>query len=66
MAKTLELVDLVDSRGKPIDGLVSVNSPESTKSLHEWAVLLQAKTFQHVDYVLFRRFGGEEGISNSR
>ena len=62
MAMSFELVDLVDSGGKLIDGLASVISPASTDRLHERAVLEQAKTFRHVDYVLFRRFGGEKDV----
>src|SRR5258707_244986 len=58
---SLKLVDLVDAKDQPIDGLVSVHSPTSAESPHEYAILLQAATFKYVDYVFFRRFKDAEG-----
>lgn len=59
--RSLGLVDLVDRNDKPIDGLVSVRTPESAESPHERAVLLEAAAFKPVDYVFFRRFKGADG-----
>lgn len=59
--RSLELVELVDAENKPIDGLVSVHEPASAVSPHERAILLQAQSFNHVDYVFFRRFKTAEG-----
>ena len=58
---SLQLVDFVDAENQPIDGLVSVSRPSLTKSPHERAILLQAATFEHIDYVYFRRFKDAEG-----
>ena len=58
---SLELVELVDAQDKAIDGLISVRSFTSAESPHEHAILLQAATFKHVDYVFFRRFKDAEG-----
>ena len=57
----LQLVELIDAEGKLIDGLVSVQSPTSGESLHEQAILLQAASFKHIDYVFFRPFKDDEG-----
>ena len=58
---SLELVDLVDAKNEPVDGLVSVHSPASAEGPHERAILLQAETFKHIDYVFFRLFKDAEG-----
>jgi len=52
----LALVDLVDDRNKTIDGLVPVSTPQDAEGSHERAVVEQAASFHHVDYVFFRRF----------
>lgn len=53
---SLEYVDLVDAKNRPIDGLVAVRDAASTDRPHERAILIQAATFEHVDHVFFRRF----------
>ncbi len=59
--RSLELVELVDAENNPFDGLVSVHRLASAASPHERAILSQAATFVHVDYVFFRRFKDAEG-----
>ncbi|MBI3821563.1 MAG: N-6 DNA methylase [Planctomycetes bacterium] len=61
MVDSLRLVDLVDANDKAIDGLVSVHDPSSAETPHEYAILLQVATFEHVHYVFFRRFKDPEG-----
>ena len=57
----LEYVDLLDTKSKPTDGLVSVQKPEQTDDPHELSVLLEAAFFEHIDYVYFRRFRNSDG-----
>jgi hypothetical protein len=57
----LELVDLVDAQKKPIDGLVSVHTPDAGETPHECSVLLEASDFKPVSYVFFRRFRDANG-----
>jgi N-6 DNA Methylase len=59
--RSLELVDLLDSNNKPVDGLASVRELSSAEDFHESAILLQAATFKHIDYVFFRRFKDSNG-----
>ncbi len=54
---TLQLVDLISSDGKPIPGLVPTRSVSKTNlSIDEQAAVLYANSFEHIDYVFFRRF----------
>ena len=58
---SLKIVDFVDSKGRHLDGLVSVASPKDAKSSQERAVLEEASRFEYIDYVYFRRFSDTEG-----
>ncbi len=55
-ALALELVDMIDADGDPAYGLVPVHGDENVERIDEASVLHDAKSFQHVDYVFFRRF----------
>ena len=57
----LEYVDLLDAKSKPVDGLVSVHKPKDADDPHERAVLLEAVSFEHIDFVYFRRFRDSNG-----
>lgn len=57
----LKIVDFVDSKGRRLDGLVSVKAHKEARSSHERAVLEEASRFEHIDYVYFRRFSDVEG-----
>lgn len=59
--RSLKLVDFVDSKDQPLDGLVAVREHASAEGPHERAVLLQAEAFKHIDFVFFRRFKDSEG-----
>jgi hypothetical protein len=59
--KTLALVDFFDARNDAVDGLVPVNKPAMALGQHERSVLLQAKAFEQIDYVFFRRFTDADG-----
>ncbi|MCY2994886.1 MAG: N-6 DNA methylase [Planctomycetota bacterium] len=59
--RSLELVDLIDTKNQPLDGLVAVREHTSVDDPHERAILLQAETFRHIDFVFFRRFNGAQG-----
>lgn len=52
----LELVDMVDAEGGLAFGLVSVHGEEGLERVYEAAILHEAKSFLHVDYVFFRRY----------
>ncbi|MHC4442815.1 MAG: HsdM family class I SAM-dependent methyltransferase [Planctomycetota bacterium] len=57
--KVLCSVDLIRADGKPIPGLVPVHKRIRTKtrlSIDEQAVVFDAETFEHIDFVFFRRF----------
>lgn len=54
--RSLQAVDFFDAKNRPVDGLVSVQGNGATSRPDEHAALLQAATFEHVDYVYFRRF----------
>lgn len=49
--KSLQAVDLIHS-----EGLVPVHKPSSGLDISEKAVILNAETFERIDYVFFRRF----------
>lgn len=54
---TLQLVNLIDSDGKATPGLVPVRGTAKVNlRIDEQAAVLHAKTFEHIDYVFFRRF----------
>jgi hypothetical protein len=60
--RSLESVDFFDSNDRPLDGLVSVRDHKSEElGPHEYAILLQAASFEHIDFVFFRRFKDESG-----
>ncbi|HPO13517.1 MAG TPA: N-6 DNA methylase [Candidatus Hydrogenedentes bacterium] len=52
----LKSVDFIHPDGRPFPGLVSVRSPKGSLSIHERAAIKDAETFQHIDYIFFRRF----------
>lgn len=54
--RSLQAVDFFDAKNRPVEGLVSVQGNGATSRPDEHAALLQAATFEHVDYVYFRRF----------
>jgi len=57
VTNTLQLVDLINSDGKPIPGLVSVHETvKGNLSIDEQATVTYAETFDRIDYVFFRRF----------
>lgn len=57
VTNTLQLVDIVDSNGKAIPGLVPVRGTAIEKlSVDEQAAVFHAKSFDNIDYVYFRRF----------
>ena len=54
---TLQLVDLIDSDGKPAPGLVSVReTARESLRIDEQAAITYAEPFKRIDYVFFRRF----------
>lgn len=54
---TLQLVDLIDSNGKAIPGLVPVRgTAKANLGIDEQAAVIYAETFKRVDYIFFRRF----------
>jgi len=57
VTNTLQLVDLINSDGKPTPGLVSVRETvKGNLSIDEQATVIYAETFDRIDYVFFRRF----------
>ena len=58
MANTLlQSVDFIRADGKPTTGLVPVKKAIAKKlPIDEQAVVFEAKTFKHIDFVFFRRF----------
>jgi hypothetical protein len=57
VTNTLQLVDLINSDGKPAPGLVSVRgTAKANLSIDEQATVTYAETFDRIDYVFFRRF----------
>ena len=56
----LQSVDFIRQDGKPADGLVPVPKddgiPPKNLNLNEQAVIFEAKSFEHIDFVFFRRF----------
>ena len=57
--KSLQSVDLIRPDDKLSEGLVSVHKPSSGLDISEKAVILDAETFERIDYVFFRRFSDE-------
>ena len=55
-ALALELVDMVDADGDFAFGLVPVHGDEKVDRVDEASVLHEARSFQQVDYIFFRRF----------
>ena len=55
-APALELVDMVDADGDLAYGLVPVHAESEAGRVDEASILHDAKSFQHIDYVFFRRF----------
>ena len=53
---TLQAVDLIRPNGKLSEGLVPVHKPIKGLDISEKAVILNAETFERIDYVFFRRF----------
>jgi hypothetical protein len=54
---TLQCVDFLGADGKPIPGLVSVrNTDTTTLRIDEQAAIFDAKLFENIDFVFFRRF----------
>ncbi len=53
---SLQAVNFVDTDGKPSPGLVPVHKDSSSLDIAENAVVFDAKTFERIDYVFFRRF----------
>jgi hypothetical protein len=52
----LQLVDFIDAEGDPVYGLVPVHGNAEIARVDEASVIHDAKSFQHVDHVFFRRF----------
>jgi hypothetical protein len=52
-AIVLELVDMIDAEGDLAFGLVRVHAEAEVGRVDEASILHDAKSFQHVDYVLF-------------
>ena len=55
----LKSVDLIGADGDPALGLVPVGQPLATKralNVDEYAAIVDAATFNRVDYIFFRRF----------
>ena len=54
---SLQLFDFIDSYGKPTPGLVPIHLASKTEmSIGEQAAVRDAATFEHIDYIFFRRF----------
>ncbi len=63
MATTaLQLVDFIDAEGDPVYGLMPVHGSGEIDRVDEASVVHDAKSFQHVDYVFFRRFSDGRSI----
>jgi hypothetical protein len=57
VSSILHCVDFSDKDGTPIPGLVPVNRKYGKNlTIDEYATVLEAETFEHIDYVFFRRF----------
>ena len=53
----LQNADFIRADGTPTDGLVQVKGQiDNTLAIDEQAILHEAKSFQYIDYVFFRRF----------
>lgn len=57
VTNALQLVDLIDSDGKPAPGLVSVRgAARENLRIHEQAAITYAEAFNRIDYIFFRCF----------
>jgi len=54
---SLQSVDFIRSDGKPAPGLITIRGPDTMDlSIDEQAAVFDARSFNHVDFVFFRRF----------
>ena len=54
---SLQLVDFIDAHGKPMPGLIPIrHSSKTALQIDEKIAIRDAATFEHIDYIFFRRF----------